>query len=314
MKVLLRAVVFGVVLGVSYYGLTKVFASSCDRPVRYALGSVDERFGMGGGEIMDLMRQAEEAWDRSVGKNVLEYDPQAALKVNFVFDERQRQTLETRRLESQLEKVETTQAGISDDYDRLAAQYAKKLAEYKADVAAYERDFKKYDKKVAEWNRTGGTEKEYEKLVSEGKEFVERRDSLEEERRAVNALVDRMNALAKQDKRLVEAYNSELATYRERYGGERQFDQGVYTGQEINVYQFREAGDLRLVLAHELGHALGLAHTDDPASVMYYLMGEQDVERLTLTQEDTEALRAVCRSGTLEGMWDTWRTRIAESI
>ena len=45
------------------------------------------------------------------------------------------------------------------------------------------------------------------------------------------------------------------------------------------------------VLVHELGHALGIGHVENPDSIMYsYSIGET----LTLSEEDLAALKEVC--------------------
>jgi predicted Zn-dependent protease len=45
------------------------------------------------------------------------------------------------------------------------------------------------------------------------------------------------------------------------------------------------------VLAHELGHALGIGHLDNPKAIMYYL-NEGINEKLTA--DDLMALKKVC--------------------
>ena len=78
-------------------------------------------------------------------------------------------------------------------------------------------------------------------------------------------------------------------------GAGEKFSAGEYirdeTGERINIYQFDGRDKLIRVLAHELGHALGLDHVDDPASVMYEMnsgTGE------TLGAGDIAELRKLC--------------------
>jgi len=68
----------------------------------------------------------------------------------------------------------------------------------------------------------------------------------------------------------------------------------VYDGKSINIYQFEATADLRLVVVHELGHALGLDHLSQPESIMYYMMGEQDLENPKASNEDILALKQIC--------------------
>ena len=103
----------------------------------------------------------------------------------------------------------------------------------------------------------------------------------------LNGLADRINGVAKQLNRDVDAYNG-------KFGEPRQFDQGTYTGNSINIYQFNDESDLRLVIAHELGHALNLEHIDDPKAVMYYLMDQQDLSIIELSNGDMEAIKQQC--------------------
>lgn len=63
---------------------------------------------------------------------------------------------------------------------------------------------------------------------------------------------------------------------------------------ELQVYGFADAEDLRLVIAHEFGHALGIGHTAGQGAVMSasHQVGTAAVQ---LTDADLAALRAQCR-------------------
>ena len=117
---------------------------------------------------------------------------------------------------------------------------------------------------------------------------------LEQKRFNLNSLAEKINNVARDNNRLIDAYNTDILTYNNKFGMQREFDQGDYRGNEINIYQFDTLNDLRLTIAHELGHALRLSHVDNSSSVMYYLMGEQNLLDLKLTEEDIEALTLEC--------------------
>lgn len=61
-------------------------------------------------------------------------------------------------------------------------------------------------------------------------------------------------------------------------------------GDKIQIYQFDAKDDLRLTLAHELGHALGLYHHNDPEALMYPVLGEQNLQDFKLRSADKTLL------------------------
>jgi predicted Zn-dependent protease len=111
---------------------------------------------------------------------------------------------------------------------------------------------------------------------------------------ALEELGGRVRGLAEQGNAIAETHNRTAGTFNDLYGSARQFHKGEYNGHEITVFEFHDARDFTLLLAHELGHVLGIGHVDDPAAIMHAVGGKQVVDPLALTAADTAALKEVC--------------------
>lgn len=106
----------------------------------------------------------------------------------------------------------------------------------------------------------------------------------------LNALVPQLNALAERLNLSVETYNNTNDSHGES------FEEGLYstdgTTTKIDIYEFSNRDKLVRVLAHELGHALGMEHVDDPKAIMYALnQGTNE----SATKADINELDIVCK-------------------
>lgn len=105
---------------------------------------------------------------------------------------------------------------------------------------------------------------------------------------AFNAQVDSFNAS-------IDATNAEIAQYNQTAG--QPFEEGEYvsdaSGRRVNIFEFVSDTQLERVLAHELGHAIGLGHNTNPQSIMY---AQNESGNLVPTADDLAALKGVCGS------------------
>lgn len=268
----------------------------CQSPIKYSIGRIDPQFGVSRENFVKISSLAEVIWEDPTEKNLFEYDPQSQFKINLIYDQRQEQTIESKKIEEELNQLESVQKKITVQYNSLQSEYQKKKSQYEKDLKEYQDKVEKFNKEVAYWNKKGGAPKdEYEDLKDMEEKLEKMRKNLEKERQEVNLLAQKTNKLVGQEEKIVDSYNSSLKTYNNTFGETQEFEKGVFDGKEINVYQFKELSDLRLTLTHELGHYLGMDHTQNSLSIMYYLMGDQDLENPIPTKEDMNELNKVCK-------------------
>jgi vacuolar-type H+-ATPase subunit I/STV1 len=269
--------------------------SPCEKTLYYSFGKLDERYNITNKELHEIMNQVEKIWEDNSEYNLFEYKEDAEFKINFVFDSRQERTLLNERLDNQLLELKKSQKSIFSKHTTLTDKYESLWDKYSDDLADFEKDVKKYNKAIKYWNDKGGApEKEYAALLEDGKKLSKKQTNLEGDQKKINKLVKKINKLTNKGASLIDEYNSNVSTYNSKFGVAKNFTQGKYFGNKINVYQFRDDADLILTLAHEFGHALGINHVQNSTSIMYYLMKDQPLNNIKLTKEDIIALDNIC--------------------
>jgi hypothetical protein len=249
----------------------------CSLPVAYTIGYVDDRFGVSEAEAKEALSKAEAVWEDSLGRDdIFLYRENAPLKINFIYDERQRQAEEINRALDELSVRGDANEVLVELHRRLVSEYQAHEVRYEALRSAYEAKLDAYNREVESYNSNGGAQTDvYDNLERRRHELDREREEVNRLGATMNRLVDQINTVGEKGNELIRDYNERVHRFNHAFGHEHEFTQGDYSTREINVYSFSNERELVLVLAHELGHSLSIAHVENEDSIMYYLMGAQ---------------------------------------
>lgn len=273
--------------------------TACTSPITYSLGTFSTQFGISRKDFLQDVQKAESIWEKELGKPLFVYRAtDGDLTVNLVYDYRQEATTKLRAVGSVITTGESSYDTLKNEYTRLKALYEKEGTTLNARVNSFTVRQKVYNEEVARWNAQGGAppadydrlNKEASYLDKENAELKILEGALEKDRVAINTTASKLNSLADSLNLNVSKYNK----IGESRGSE--FEEGLYVKnleeQKIDVYEFKSQDDLVRLLAHELGHALGMQHVDDENAIMYRL---NHAKTLVATQDDVAELKRVCQ-------------------
>lgn len=268
-----------------------VFNNPCATPVTYHVGTVDPRYGVTAEELAADLSQAAALWNEAAGKTVVTFAADGEVAVNLEYTKDQA----TSELGESIDAEQADYDAARAKFEALADQLEAARATYERLEASFNAKADVYEKDVAYWNAQGGAPPaEYQSLQARSRALDREQAALNAQAAKVNSVIEDMNSRVDALNRMADAINSRVDVY--NANAHEDFDQGRYVsdkdGKRITIREFTRESELKRVLAHELGHAIGLDHVENPDSVMYsYNVGSA----LVLSVEDKAELLRACK-------------------
>ena len=249
------------------------YHSPCDTPISYRLGSIDSRFEITSADFLDSIRKAETIWSEAFGKTLFSYDPKGKLSISLSYDERQ-------MLNTQISDLDKDIAQKRDEITPGIEDYKKRSLEFDSKAT-------KLNQEIIYLNSHGGADpQQYKKLKDEQEALAKEADELNKMAASLNQSTSQYNLRIQELNQTVSQFNEELK-YRP--------EEGIYifdeNGRRIIIYFYVSKDELVHTLAHEMGHALGIDHIENPSSIMY----PRTTEVVSLSNDDLAALNEACR-------------------
>jgi hypothetical protein len=272
----------------------------CRTPITYSIGSIDKRFGITKSVLVADLKEAEAIWEKPSGKDLFEYTASGGVVVvNLVYDNRQAATDKLQAAGIQIDKSKDSYDALKVQYDSLSARVEAEQAQHERELTAYKSHEAAYNAQVQQWNKRGGAPKDvYENLQAQKAALETELASLNTEQARLNSDIETVNALATTINQLIVQLNLNVKQYNQVGASQGEFEEGLYESalgsQRIDIYEYSNHNELVRVLAHELGHALGLGHVADPEAIMYKI---NKSENLKLVPADIAALNTICTAG-----------------
>lgn len=266
---------------------------SCGKPTSLTIGQIDEQFNIDPETLRSAVEAAANEWNTATGELLFVVQDNADVTVNLLFDGRQDSI-------NQLAAEEREISALSEALKARIQQHDAAVRDIESAAATWNRETELHNKRVEIMNARSATPVESSDdlaaLQAEREDITATSARLHEAQHNLILERDRVNQDATLLKQEGEALNARIRSVQERFPpsvvteGEHRRGPSV---NEINIYTFHNLKEFNVVLLHELGHALGLPHTDEKPTIMHPLI-EHGSGPYHLTSLDVQAALNLC--------------------
>ncbi|MGE8540173.1 MAG: matrixin family metalloprotease [Acinetobacter sp.] len=261
-----------------------------DTRLRYRIADVDSRFGLSQDQVIQLSKEAIQIWHDGMQKQLFVYDEHAKLQIKLIYDARQDDYNAFKKTQQNLDTEKNNNQRASDNLNVSKSSLEQMQRSLRQEQIQLQADAEILNRQRMSWSRIEDAQGENrQRIETQYQALKDRSRRLENNIAYYNQMNSQYNQQINQHNSNIDRYNQNVMQAQNRFPP-REFHKGVFMGDQIQIYQFDAADDLRLTIAHELGHALGIKHNADPQALMYPVLGDQDLEHFKLKPADQSLL------------------------
>lgn len=260
-----------IIFGAGAYVITHFYYYPCEQPIYYHLGTIDPRFKLSNDAAAADISAAAALWNTALAKTLIQPGSDTGLTINFIYDARQ-------GLASQINSAENKSTA-----DKAALD--KRIADFNAKAADFKKKIQELNTQIKYWNSRGGAPQDiYNQLQAQSRDLETEATRLQAEAAALNQSAASFNSQISDLNNSIDSLNSLLS---------QKPEEGIFNGEKqvIEIYFVNTKSELIHTLAHEFGHAIGIAHVPDPKAIMYAYTSKSQ----SLTSDDHSALDQACQ-------------------
>lgn len=276
--------------------------SDCQFIVEWQPGQIDERFNLSSTDIERAMKRVQALWGGAVEQFELTRATDQGIVIDFQYDNRQELIDNESSYQKHLREQEILIEQRQADYEEKRGRFERANRSFLQRAEEIQRRVDSLNEWVREVNDQGGfTDDQLVRFEAEREAIDQRQHSERAQQTELEALAREANQAMNHVNEAIDRRNEMIGHYNETFAGKRLFTSGHYqrsNGRDtITIYQFQGETGLQRVLAHEIGHALGLTHLNNPEAIMFEQVSGLSTPRgLRLTQEDRQAIGDRCHS------------------
>jgi hypothetical protein len=272
----------------------------CSGPITYHIAFIDDRFDITTAQLRRFIDGVGKLWSDAAGRDLVFHDRNGDVAIHLIYDDRQQLVEDEREISNRIQMERLRFDRVHRQYSRQSEQHEEALQSYNSFLGEYEEKVSEHNAEVDKWNEQGDVPDEVKKRIRDRAEELTRmqnelislKNEVNNSGKQLEEVIERLNEISVRKDGIIDEYNQQFA-------GEYRFNQGEFMNvageQRINIYHYKSFNHLRLVLAHELGHALGLGHLDYPGSIMYPVVESHGSADVRLSDQDVAAIQSLCR-------------------